>query len=64
MQNGGCGFVLRPKFMFEDGYNPYEPKDPKDAVSLGVRVLAARYLEFSICQTSSAFQFKFQIFGS
>jgi len=46
MQNGGCGFVLRPNFMFEDSYNPYEPPDAKQAVSLGIRVLAARF-EFS-----------------
>merc|ERR1712072_1363805 len=49
MQNGGCGFVLRPESMFKEGYNPYDPVSlgeqySSDAVVLGVRILAARHL--------------------
>jgi len=47
MMNGKCGYVLRPKFMFHEGYNPYDANspglDPNDATLIGVRVLAARY---------------------
>jgi len=47
MMNGKCGYVLRPKFMFQEGYNPYSETspglDPNDALLIGVRVLAARY---------------------
>ena len=46
MMNGKCGYVLRPKFMFQEGYNPYSETspglDPNDALLVGVRVLAAR----------------------
>jgi hypothetical protein len=50
MMNGKCGYVLRPKFMFHEGYNPYDANspglDPNDATLIGVRVLAARYKIF------------------
>ena len=46
MVNGKCGYVLRPKFMFHENYNPYDSNspglDPNDASLIGVRVLAAR----------------------
>lgn len=48
MLNGKCGYVLKPKFMFHDGYNPFDPEspglDPNDTIVIGVSVLAARYL--------------------
>ena len=25
MQNGGCGYVLRPEYMFQTNYSPLEP---------------------------------------
>ena len=25
MQNGGCGYVLRPEYMFQPNYSPLEP---------------------------------------
>ena len=52
MLNGKCGYVLRPKFMFHEGHNPYDANspglDPNDATLIGVRVLAARYKNISM----------------
>ncbi|CAB4059466.1 PLCG1 [Lepeophtheirus salmonis] len=47
MQNGKCGYVLRPEFMFSPSYVPGDPKSLKGVVEpffLGVRILAARHL--------------------
>lgn len=46
MQNGSCGFVLRPDFMFRPDYNPQDPSTLPENLSiiLGVQVLGARYL--------------------
>eukprot|EP00095_Tigriopus_kingsejongensis_P002053 maker-scaffold254_size236139-snap-gene-1.12 protein:Tk02053 transcript:maker-scaffold254_size236139-snap-gene-1.12-mRNA-1 annotation:"1-phosphatidylinositol -bisphosphate phosphodiesterase gamma-1" len=46
MQNGNCGYVLRPEFMFKEDFSPQDPsslsnRDPK---LLGIRILAARHL--------------------
>lgn len=40
-QNGKCGYVLKPRFMFDDNYNPYEKSSNIDNLSpivLAVRV--------------------------
>ena len=45
MINGGCGYVLRPNYMFESSYNPYDPASfCSDAKLLVIRILAARHL--------------------
>lgn len=46
LQNGRCGYVLRPSFMFDEKYNPYNRSSlcNIDPVSLSIRVIAARHL--------------------
>lgn len=46
-ENGGCGFVLKPNFMFDDTYNPYDKKTLENKVSpvtIILRVIGARHL--------------------
>uniref|UniRef100_A0A8D8YHH8 Phosphoinositide phospholipase C n=1 Tax=Cacopsylla melanoneura TaxID=428564 RepID=A0A8D8YHH8_9HEMI len=55
--NGGCGYLLRPSFMFSESYDPYDPTMlcgvPRVKVLL--RVLAARHLTRSGRCTTSPF---------
>ena len=46
MQNGRCGYVLKPAFMLSDGYNPYDSQAPvaEEPVTLVIKVIAARHL--------------------
>jgi len=46
MQNGGCGYVLRPEYMFQPNYSPLEPSTISSdlTIILGVQVMAARYV--------------------
>jgi len=48
LDNGGCGFLLRPQFQFLPSYQPSDPGAPAAAgtaaMDLAVRVLAARHL--------------------
>ena len=47
LDNGQCGFLLRPEFMFRPGYLPSDPpSDPAICTSLelAVTILAARHL--------------------
>merc|ERR1712200_324373 len=48
LDNGKCGFLLRPQFMFKDEYLPSDPGAPGianvAALDLTVRVMAARHL--------------------
>merc|ERR1712088_1122278 len=46
MQNGGCGYVLRPEYMFQPNYSPMEPSTISSdlTIILGVQIMAARYL--------------------
>lgn len=46
-ENGGCGFILKPNFMFEEGYNPTDWKSIENKVSpvnVMLRVIGARHL--------------------
>ncbi|XP_028039565.1 1-phosphatidylinositol 4,5-bisphosphate phosphodiesterase gamma-1 isoform X1 [Bombyx mandarina] len=46
-QNGGCGFILKPQFMFEEGYNPCDKKSIEGKVkpvTVMLRVIGARHL--------------------
>lgn len=56
-ENGGCGFVLRPEFMFTDGFNPYDKMTLAGVGSLTVllRVIGARHLCKSGRGTASPF---------
>merc|ERR1712223_81732 len=42
----GCGYVLRPEYMFQSNYSPLEPSTISSdlTIILGVQVMAARYL--------------------
>ena len=46
--NGNCGYVLKPEYMFRDGYLPKDPSGltqlKQGPVGLSVRVIAARHL--------------------
>ena len=48
LDNGKCGYLLRPQFMFRDEYLPSDPGAPGiasvAAMDLTVRVMAARHL--------------------
>lgn len=57
-ENGGCGFVLKPEFMFDEGYNPYEKRSVEKkvkAASVKLRVIGARHLCKSGRGTASPF---------
>ena len=43
LENGACGYLLRPDFMFEPGFDVYKP--PKiNPVTMTIRVIGARHL--------------------
>ena len=49
LDNGGCGFLLRPEFMFRPGYLPSDPGGAAEiggvsSLELSVTILAARHL--------------------
>ncbi|XP_063632987.1 1-phosphatidylinositol 4,5-bisphosphate phosphodiesterase gamma-1 [Cydia splendana] len=57
-ENGGCGFVLKPQFMFEEGYNPYDKRSIErkvTPVTVMLRVIGARHLCKSGRGTASPF---------
>lgn len=46
-ENGGCGYVLKPDFMFDEGYNPYVKKSIEKKVKpmiVMLRLIGARHL--------------------
>ncbi|XP_041986907.1 1-phosphatidylinositol 4,5-bisphosphate phosphodiesterase gamma-1 isoform X2 [Aricia agestis] len=66
-ENGGCGFVLKPSFMMEEGYNPFDRRAPirtnSKAIIVSLRVIAARHLAKSGRGTASPFV-EVEIFGT
>ncbi len=50
LQNGGCGYVLRPEFMFDEAWDPYNkatlPHDLSPVICT-IRVLGGRHLSKS-----------------
>lgn len=44
--NGGCGYIVRPDFMFNDSYDPYSrtPIDGVEPITLEVRIISGRHL--------------------
>ena len=53
--NGGCGYVLRPEFMFSDDYSPMDAGTAPPGVGflLSVKVLAARHLTRYVTHNNS-----------
>ncbi|VVC96133.1 unnamed protein product, partial [Leptidea sinapis] len=65
-ENGGCGYVLKPDFMFDDAYNPYEKgyiEKRVKPVTVMLRVIAARHLSKTGRGTASPFV-EVEIFGA
>lgn len=55
-ENGACGYILKPAFMFEETYNPYDKKciDKKvKSITVMLRVIGARHLSKSGRGTAS-----------
>jgi phosphatidylinositol phospholipase C gamma-1 len=46
LQNGKCGYVLRPEFMMRDDFDPYEnkPLEGVEPLTLNIRIIAGRHL--------------------
>lgn len=47
LQNGRCGYVLRPEYMFHDEFDPYTrvALDGVEPLTLSLSVIAARHLK-------------------
>lgn len=57
-ENGGCGFILKPDFLFDEGYNPSDKKTVEkkvNPVTVMLRVISARHLCKSGRGTASPF---------
>ncbi|XP_077301392.1 small wing phospholipase C gamma 1 [Arctopsyche grandis] len=57
-ENGGCGYVLRPDFMFLDSFSPYDKNTLGDEYypwTVHVRIISARHLSKSGRGTASPF---------
>ncbi|KAI5640351.1 phosphatidylinositol-specific phospholipase c, Y domain-containing protein [Phthorimaea operculella] len=57
-ENGGCGYILKPEYMFEEGYNPYDKRSIEKKVApwtVKLRVIGARHLCKSGRGTASPF---------
>lgn len=48
-ENGNCGFLVRPDFMFRDDFDPYDKNTlvGVDPLTLSIRVIGARHLHRS-----------------
>ncbi|KAJ8303617.1 hypothetical protein KUTeg_020013 [Tegillarca granosa] len=46
LQNGGCGYVLKPEFMMNNDFNPYDKHTLRgvDPVTLTIMIIGARHL--------------------
>ena len=48
LDNGGCGYVLRPDYMFSDTYHPADPAtllpNSVKPLDLAIRIIGARHL--------------------
>lgn len=65
-ENGACGFILRPEFMFDEGYNPYDRRSIEKwakPVTVKLRLIGARHLYKSGRGTASPFV-EVEIFGA
>lgn len=55
--NGGCGYILRPDFMFRDDFDPYDHHTlvGVDPMNISIRVIGARHLTRTGRGTTSPF---------
>lgn len=55
--NGCCGYLLRPEFMFRDEFDPYDKNTlvGVDTMTISIRIIAARHLHKSGRGTASPF---------
>lgn len=44
--NGNCGYILKPEFLFRDGFDPYDVNTlvGVDPVTISIRIIGARHL--------------------
>lgn len=44
--NGGCGYLLRPDFMFRENFDPYDSRTlvGVEPMNISIRVIGARHL--------------------
>jgi phosphatidylinositol phospholipase C, gamma-1 len=56
-ENGGCGYILRPEFMFHDSFNPSDKRTLVNVrpITVHLRVIGARNLSKSGRGTASPF---------
>ncbi|XP_043670796.1 1-phosphatidylinositol 4,5-bisphosphate phosphodiesterase gamma-1 [Vespula pensylvanica] len=56
-ENGSCGYVLKPDFMFRDDFNPYDKNCLYgiDALKISLKIIGARHLIRSGRGTASPF---------
>ncbi|KAJ2954035.1 hypothetical protein O0L34_g2246 [Tuta absoluta] len=57
-ENGSCGYILKPEYMFEEAYNPYDKRSIEKKVTpltVKLRVIGARHLCKSGRGTASPF---------
>jgi phosphatidylinositol phospholipase C gamma-1 len=54
-ENGNCGFLLKPEFMFREDFDPYDKNTlvGVEPLTLSIRVIGARHLSRSGRGTSS-----------
>ncbi|XP_033208477.1 1-phosphatidylinositol 4,5-bisphosphate phosphodiesterase gamma-1 isoform X2 [Belonocnema kinseyi] len=45
-ENGNCGYLLKPDFMFKDDFNPYEKSNlsQEEAIKISIKIIGARHL--------------------
>lgn len=55
--NGGCGYILRPDFMFREDFDPYDHHTlvGVDPMNISIRVIGARHLTRTGRGTTSPF---------
>lgn len=56
-ENGNCGYLLKPDFMFRDDFDPYDRSTLYDVkpIKINLRIIGARHLNKSGRGTASPF---------
>jgi phosphatidylinositol phospholipase C gamma-1 len=63
-QNGSCGYLLKPDFMFRDDFDPYDKNTlvGVEPLTLVIRVIGARHL--SRCRGISSPSVEIEVIGA